>query len=61
MKSYLALSGLIFAFVAVLHGVRLVQSTPMQVGTATLPLWVSALVTVGGIVMAVWAFSLRRP
>ena len=59
-KIYLAVSGIIFVIVAVLHLLRLIYLWPAQIGTLTIPMWAScaALFIASG--LFIWAFILLR-
>jgi len=58
-RTYLAISGLIFFVVAVLHLFRIVLHWPAQLGPCTIPGWASyiGLAVAGG--LALQAFRLR--
>jgi hypothetical protein len=60
MRSYLLISGVLFAAMALLHLLRLVYGWPAQIGTWVVPLWISGLglVVAGG--LCIWAFALAR-
>ena len=59
MRSYLRLSGLFFAFVAVVQITRLVWQWPIRIAAFDVPLWASviALLITGS--FAIWALRLR--
>jgi hypothetical protein len=59
MRSYLRLSGLLFALMAVVQITRLVWQWPIRVATFEVPLWISviALLITGS--LAIWALRLR--
>lgn len=58
MKAYLGVSGVIFANVALLHFLRLLLDWPAQIGTWSVPSWLSwvSIIVAGG--LCVWAFQL---
>ncbi|MBI2296515.1 MAG: hypothetical protein HYU76_10930 [Betaproteobacteria bacterium] len=60
MKAYVGISGAIFGIVAVLHLLRLVLDWPAQIGTWSVPFWVSwpALLVAAG--LCIWALQLAR-
>jgi len=57
MRKYITVSGIIFAFVAIMHAIRLIFGWYVQVGTWSIPVWFSwgGLVAAG--LMSCWAFS----
>ncbi|HEV8700278.1 MAG TPA: hypothetical protein VGV60_03290 [Candidatus Polarisedimenticolia bacterium] len=59
-KTYLAGSGFIFFLVGVLHLLRLIYRWPAQIGTWTVPNWVSCLGLVVAWGLCAWAFRLHR-
>jgi hypothetical protein len=60
-KSYIAISAIIFALVAIGHIMRIVQGWPVQVGDMGVAMSVSWMALVVSLVLAVWgAVSLRR-
>lgn len=42
-RTYMTVSGVIFGIIALLHGARLLQGWPAQIGSVELPLWLSIL------------------
>jgi hypothetical protein len=58
LSAYLVVSGIIFALVAVLHLVRLVRKTPVQLGGWVVPMNISWGGLVAAAVLCAWAFSL---
>lgn len=58
VKPYAMASSLVFAFVALLHLIRVISQT---IGTWTVPLWASGhgLIIAGG--MSLWGFRLAFP
>jgi hypothetical protein len=59
-KACLLVSTLIFAFVAVMHLIRFVQGWSAQVGTWSVPLWVSMLALLISASVAMWGLLLMR-
>jgi hypothetical protein len=57
-KNYLIISAAVFALVAILHSVRLLNHWSMQVGTIGVPIWGSWLIISLGGFLSVWAFRL---
>ena len=57
-KSYLVISGIVFALVTILHIVRVVCHLQVQIGEWTAPMWPSwpGMVVAG--ILSVWAFTL---
>ncbi|MGA2066668.1 MAG: hypothetical protein ABSG86_16955 [Thermoguttaceae bacterium] len=55
---YLAISGVIFLIVTVLHALRLVYKVPVQIGDRPLPDWSSWAGAVGAGILCIWAFWL---
>lgn len=58
MKAYLGVSGVIFANVTLLHFLRLLLDWPAQIGTWSVPYWLSwvSIFVAGG--LCFWAFQL---
>jgi len=59
-KAYLIVSTLIFAFVAVMHLLRLVLGWSVVLGMTSVPLWVSMLAVLVSASVAIWGLSLMR-
>ena len=55
-SGYRTISGTVFGLMAIGQGIRAAMQVPVQVGTTSIPVWVSwvALVVAGG--LSVWAF-----
>jgi hypothetical protein len=55
-SGYRTVSGVVFGVVALAQAIRAVMQVPVQLGTTTIPVWVSwvAVVVAGG--LCVWAF-----
>jgi len=61
LKSYIAISAIIFALVAIGHIVRLVQGWDVQIGGMGIAMSVSWIALIVSAVLAVWgALVLRR-
>ena len=61
LKSYIAISAIIFALVAIGHIVRLVQGWDVQIGGMGIAMYVSWIALIVSAVLAVWgALVLRR-
>ena len=56
--AYLVVSGAIFGIVAIVHVVRMIYQWPAQIGTWTVPLWVSGVAIVISGVLGLWALRL---
>jgi hypothetical protein len=54
--AYQTTSGLVFGLITLVQGIRAVRQLPVQVGSMSIPVWVSwiAVVVAGG--LCVWAF-----
>jgi hypothetical protein len=59
-KAYLAVTGIIFVIVAVLHLLRLIYLWPAQIGAFSIPIWTSCAALFVASVLFVWAFILLR-
>jgi len=59
MRSYLKMSGLLFAIVAIAQLTRLVWQWPIRVGTFDVPLWASVIALLIAGSLAIWAIRLR--
>jgi ABC-type xylose transport system permease subunit len=55
-SGYRTVSGVVFGIVALAQAIRAVMQVPVQLGTTTIPVWVSwvAVVVAGG--LCAWAF-----
>ena len=58
--SYLLVSAILFAVVAIVHLFRLVAGWPVMLGATMVPLWVSVLAVLVTGAIAIWGFSLLR-
>ena len=59
-KDYLIVSTIIFALVAVMHLIRLALGWPVVLGMTSIPFWVSLLVVLVSVSLAIWGLSLVR-
>lgn len=59
-RLYQALTGTLFAVIAIVHATRLADGWPVYVGTWEVPMGVSWLGVLLPGALAVWAFSLLR-
>jgi len=57
-RGYLVISGAIFAIVAILHLLRVLNNWVLVLGPWSAPIWVSWMGTVVPVVLGVWAFRL---
>ncbi len=57
-RIYLLISAAIFAFIAVLHLIRLVNQWSVNIGVVTVPLWGSWLGLIIATALSIWAFRL---
>ncbi len=60
MKSYLRITGALFGLIVALHVMRLVQGSPAQVGSWSVPMWVSWVGIVVAGALCIWAVRLAR-
>jgi len=59
-KAYLLVSAIIFALIAVLHLIRLVNHWPIQIGTTIVPIWGSWLGLIIAVGLSFWAFQIMH-
>ena len=59
-KAYLIVSTVIFAFVALMHLIRLTLGWSVMLGMTTIPLWVSLLAVLVSVSLAIWGLALVR-
>jgi hypothetical protein len=59
-KSYIAISAIIFALVAIVHLVRIVQGWQVQLGDTGVAMSVSWVALIVSAALAVWGASLLR-
>lgn len=57
-KRYFILSGGLFGLIALAHLLRLVNQTPAQLGSWTVPFWLSWLALIVPGFLCLWAFRL---
>ncbi|OKH54611.1 hypothetical protein NIES2101_07335 [Calothrix sp. HK-06] len=57
-KVYLLISAAIFAFIAILHIIRLVNHWSLNIGAIAVPLWGSWLGLAIAAALSIWAFRL---
>jgi hypothetical protein len=55
-SGYRTVSGFVFGLIALLQGIRAVMQVSVQVGTTTIPVWVSWVAVVVAGALCVWAF-----
>jgi hypothetical protein len=60
MKPYLIISGIIFGFIAIGHGLRLGFQWTVTVNGWTIPLWMSGVALVVSAILFIWAIQLAR-
>ena len=58
MRTYIQITGVVFAIVALAHLVRLLLDWPAQVAGWVIPIWISWVATLGAGALCVWAFRL---
>ena len=58
-KNYTNVSGVIFGFVSLAHVGRAITAMPVQIGSSTIPIWVSWVAAVVAAALCVWAFRSR--
>ena len=56
--SYVAVTAVLFAFVAILHGWRIFKGWTVQIGPHSVSMTVSWIGLVVAILLAIWGFSL---
>ncbi len=59
-KAYLIVSTMIFALVGLVHLLRFVMGWSAQVGTWSVPLWMSLLAVLVSLSIALWGVTLAR-
>ena len=57
-RTYLIVSGVIFGLISIGQLMRLIFQVPIQISTLIIPVWPSALVLIGVLLMCIWAFRL---
>lgn len=58
MRTYIQVTGVVFAVVALAHAVKLVLDWPAQVAGWVVPGWISWVAILGAGTLCVWAFRL---
>ncbi|MBI1732242.1 MAG: hypothetical protein HYR49_05670 [Gammaproteobacteria bacterium] len=58
VKTYALISGAVFAIVSLVQLTRALNQWPVQVGTWTVPVWISWIAFVVAGSLAAWAFTL---
>jgi len=59
-KAYVIVSTFIFAFVAIMHLLRLTLGWSVQLGMTSVPLWVSVFAALVSASIAIWGLMLVR-
>jgi hypothetical protein len=60
-RNYCITSGIVFAFVALMHAWRFALNLSMQIGAWNVPGSLSGLAAIAAALFAVWAFRSGRP
>jgi hypothetical protein len=60
-STYPLVSGSVFLIIAALQAIRAVLQIPVQVGSHSVPVWVSWLAVLVAGSLGVWAFRTARP
>ena len=60
-SSYRTISGVAFGVIALGHGLRAALQVPAQLGSTSIPIWVSWVAVVVAGVLCVWAFRKSGP
>ena len=55
-SGYRTASGVVFGLIALGHGIRAALQVPAQVGSTSIPIWVSWVAVVVAGALCVWAF-----
>ncbi len=55
-SGYRTISGVVFGLIALGHGIRAALQVPVQLGSTSIPIWVSWLAVVVAGALCVWAF-----
>jgi len=58
-SSYRTISGIVFGLIGLGHGIRAALQAPVQLGSTSIPIWMSWVAVVVAGVFCVWAF--RKP
>lgn len=59
-KPYLIISGIVFALIAMGHGLRLGFRWPIKFNVWSVPLWASGVAILMMLILFIWAFLLAR-
>ena len=57
-SGYRTISGVVFGLIALLHGIRAALQVPAQLGSTSIPVWVSWVAVAVAGALCVWAFRL---
>ena len=55
-SGYRTISGMVFGLIAIGQGIRAAMQVPVQVGTTSIPVWVSWVAVLVAGSLCVWAF-----
>jgi len=58
-QSYFLATGVIFAAIAIMHVLRIVNGWPFTMGSVSVPMWVSVLGVIIPGSLSIWAFKLN--
>jgi len=59
-RRYVLTTGVLFGFIAIAHGARLVFQLPATIGNWTTPPWAASFGLIGAGVLCGWAFQILR-
>jgi len=60
IKVYLMITGVLFGLQTIGQLFRLIYQVPIQIGTISIPVWISAPGLIVTLFLCVWAFQLAR-
>jgi hypothetical protein len=60
INSYIMASASLFTIVGLVHLLRAIQGWPVELGTLTIPVWLSGVAFVISAALATWGFSFLR-
>lgn len=60
MRLYVQVTGVVFAVGAVAQLARAVFALPLRIGEVQVPVWCSAVASIAGALMALWAMRIAR-
>jgi hypothetical protein len=60
ITSYIMASAIVFTVVGLVHLLRAIQGWPVELGTWTVPVWLSGVAFVLSAGLATWGFSFLR-